>query len=1004
MRFFCRVGILVVAAFIANAGEPPVEISGEALSDREKGPSFVEGMDAVLAREQARLAEAAKVTEQPKPVFGEWGIPSPGAADRPSSGKKYITNRNGATRMAIGFSEHVTLHGAYIAGQGGRGSWAPALRAVGYRAGEPVSMTDWFQQIGDAPAWFEINLTDIDRVEFEAAVALGGAGWYALDDLTFSGANDATPRTLDFEDTKFKQTLTGSDYAGLTWEKGSIGYQSPPQIVDAPRGRDIAPAAPSQLGSRQSQRGGVGTLPQLGSSFQTVSRGDAGSNSAPPDTCGAIGPNHVIVTVNRNFAVYDRNTGAELMNVTLGSFHPGSNGDPRVLYDQHSGRWIVIISDFSTRIFVSVSTSSNAMGTFFKTSFVASAGTDSGCFPDYPTLGVDQNGIYVSSYMVDCGMSIFAIDKAPLIAPSPSLGAVTAFRGFPFEGAIQPCHTYGAPAGEYFISTATSASLRVRRVNPPLNAPTLTDLGTVSIAGFSEPADMPAMGSPTPLDSVGSRLMNAVYRNGSIYAAHAIAGAGGRSACRWYQVGAAPLSLLQSGEVADPVFYYAFPSLSVNAEGDIAMGFAGSHAGVFGSAFYTGRNVTDPSGVMATPALLKAGQASHNILDQFGRNRWGDYSLTSVDPLDDNTLWTVQEYAESTDVWSTWVGELTPVDPALTITLPNGTPTLLAPGIATPFDVIVTPGAETVVPGSPALRYRYDGGAYLSVPLAPQGGNLYRATLPVANCGDTPEFYVSAQGNLGSLVTNPETAPSSVYSATVGQVAGIFADNFQADLGWTVSNVALTDGPWERGVPAGAGDRGDPTVDYDGSGACYLTDNTPGNSDVDGGPTRLTSPAFNLSATAIYTVNYAQWFSNDDNDIDRLTVEVSNNNGGSWTLVDSVGNTGGWQPASFIVNEFVAPTSQVRVRFSATDNPNDSVTEAAIDAFGIEALTCVPPPPCPGDLTHDGAVDIEDLSILLSHFGMGSGAGPDDGDLDLDGDVDIEDLSNLLAVFGTVCS
>ena len=43
------------------------------------------------------------------------------------------------------------------------------------------------------------------------------------------------------------------------------------------------------------------------------------------------------------------------------------------------------------------------------------------------------------------------------------------------------------------------------------------------------------MGSGTPLDSVGSRLMNAVYRNGSIWTAHCVS-VGGRAAARWYEV------------------------------------------------------------------------------------------------------------------------------------------------------------------------------------------------------------------------------------------------------------------------------------------------------------------------------------------------------------------------------------------------------------------------------------------------------------------------------------
>jgi hypothetical protein len=58
---------------------------------------------------------------------------------------------------------------------------------------------------------------------------------------------------------------------------------------------------------------------------------------------------------------------------------------------------------------------------------------------------------------------------------------------------------------------------------------------------------------------------------------------------------------------------------------------------------------------------------------------------------------------------------------------------------------------------------------------------------------------------------------------------------------------------------------------------------------------------------------------------------------------------------------------------------------------------------CEGDINADGNVDLSDLAILLSHFGIQIGAGPEDGDGDADGDVDLNDLSLLLARFGSVC-
>jgi hypothetical protein len=54
----------------------------------------------------------------------------------------------------------------------------------------------------------------------------------------------------------------------------------------------------------------------------------------------------------------------------------------------------------------------------------------------------------------------------------------------------------------------------------------------------------------------------------------------------------------------------------------------------------------------------------------------------------------------------------------------------------------------------------------------------------------------------------------------------------------------------------------------------------------------------------------------------------------------------------------------------------------------------------PGDINHDGRVDLTDLAQLLAHYGMSEGACYEDGDLDADGDVDLSDLAVLLAHYG----
>jgi hypothetical protein len=651
--------VILVALAAQATGTDEGVIVGEVLDPALYGRSYIESMADAMHRD--RYMRPPVNDKDRRGRHGVWAVPSRGASGIAASGDHYATNKWGDTRMGIGFGQVVDVRGAYFVGQADRGVWTTGVRVIGFRDGREVSRTDWFRKIGAKPTWFAIKLRSVDRIEIQAEPVVNGGGWYGIDDLTYAvvtsdDAGHVPPVVVNFDDLSFRATLSGSNYAGLTWETGTGDFAG----GDAVHGPMMPPRGRTGDGGVAQATGSRATLPTLSASYQGVLRGDAGSMSYPPDSDGAIGPNHYLETVNRNFAVYDKTTGAELTNILLGSFLPGSNGDPRTLFDQHSNRWFVIVCDFdaTASTFLAVSLTDDPMGDWFKTSFVNGEGSDSGCWPDYPTLGVDAAGIYTAAYMVGCGMSVFAIDKTPLVAPSPSLGGVVAFRGLPFEGAIQPAHTYGAANGEYLISLNSSNSLRLRRISTMTLPWSLVDHGTVTVPSYSSPPDAPALGSLTPLDTVDDRLMMSVYRDGSLWTAHTI-NVDGRAGCRWYEIDVESASVVQTGTVADPSLYYFFPSIMVDQSGNVVMGFTGSNSSQYAACYYTGRLAVDPPGEMAPPVMYKEGTGPQNNIDPYGRNRWGDYSYTTLDPVDELTFWTIQEYGHDTDIWGTYIAVIT---------------------------------------------------------------------------------------------------------------------------------------------------------------------------------------------------------------------------------------------------------------------------------------------------------------------------------------------------------
>ncbi|MCH7700754.1 MAG: VCBS repeat-containing protein [Planctomycetes bacterium] len=350
-------------------------------------------------------------------------------------------------------------------------------------------------------------------------------------------------------------------------------------------------------------------------------------------------------------------------------------------------------------------------------------------------------------------------------------------------------------------------------------------------------------------------------------------------------------------------------------------------------------------------------------------------------------------------------------------TYPQGLPELAAPEEDVELQVALEIVGDAIVQ-SVTLSASVDDGPFVTTKMQDLGGDVHAGILQGQPCGLRTEFYITVELiDGGGTFTDPPSAPGAgVYEVAWALGTQItLLDEIEDDVsGWEIaSSGSLTGGEWEQADPnltfdsCGVISPADDDTPGDGVMAFVTGAGSPGDDpedqDVDGGPTSLTSPLIDVAGLEA-TISYSQWFVSCLGSLDTMTVEVSNNGGDSWTLVNEVEETGHeWVTASFIVSDFVEPTDSVRVRFFTSDPENDSLTEAGIDNFQVEILVCGEEQPCEGDANGDGTVDPLDSGYVLARFGCPVGTGDpscDAADQNGDGAVDPLDSGFVLARFG----
>lgn len=342
---------------------------------------------------------------------------------------------------------------------------------------------------------------------------------------------------------------------------------------------------------------------------------------------------------------------------------------------------------------------------------------------------------------------------------------------------------------------------------------------------------------------------------------------------------------------------------------------------------------------------------------------------------------------------------------------PDGLPGYLSPGSETTLQFkLALIGEGAIEAGSGRMFLSVDGGAQTELSVTNLGDDTYEATLPAGECTQQFGYWFEATMTDGGLYTDPPTGSANPYISLVADGSTVVQrEEFESEPTpvWTVENdPSLATGAWVRVDPDGTiygNDTPQPEDDATaGSDAlvCYITQNgtdpeSPGEADVDGGPTRLISPAFDLEGID-GTISYSRWMY-DSQDADVLETHVSNDDGNSWVFVHSTGGTDqSWETASFIVSDYIEPTSGMRVRFSIEDGSDPSLVEGGIDNVSLEVLDCESSPPCTGDLDGNGTVAVDDLLALLAVYGSADS----DADIDGSGSVDVNDVLIIIAAWG----
>lgn len=492
----------------------------------------------------------------------------------------------------------------------------------------------------------------------------------------------------------------------------------------------------------------------IGQNFAGPSSND--SPYVPPDTDGAVGPTHFATMVNGRFKVYLKasphtltsNKGDDQFWIAAGipsGLASGNVSDPRIIYDPLSDRWFaseITVENIGNSVLIGRSDTNDPNGTWKAASFIPNGNL----FADYDTLGVDANAVYIGTddFPFSGGpvsVTVATIPKADLLLSTPDLSRlkkvpeslsgsnygwtpqpVTNFNASPTHGSILGVNEDGTASPSHVFRTTITWN-----AGNPAN-PTFNSATTFNPQATFWPDVARQPNANLPLDPVDDRFGAVTYQVGDlIYAVHAISvDSSGNAADPNFNTTTDGIrltifsdslnSIVKEATWFNTSFDYIDPSICANAAGDFVIGFTrtgpSSNAGAYA---VPGR--IDPANTAAGITFgmelqLQAGLVgNYQGIGEPLPLRWGDYSATSLDPVNQTAFWTIQEYAKGTSSWGTQISQVfvSPRVSGVSSTIANGTY-----NVGTVIPITITFNDNVVVNtagGTPSLALNAGGGA-----------------------------------------------------------------------------------------------------------------------------------------------------------------------------------------------------------------------------------------------------------------------------------------------------